>query len=161
MRVYVYSLTTVVTFQTRVYLLGNILYKSNGRLFPECPQVHRNPGWMIVHWESTPNFGISGLNNSFYQVSPPRFERKYGNIILTLTWIASLCIYFQTSKIQPSRVWIRLCKLCKWTQKLRDKVVSNKRDCRCENTLKPVALNIACWLKVFIRGSQWGDGFYG
>ena len=82
----------------------------------------------------------------FYQASPPRFERKYGNIILTLTWIASLCIYFQTSKIQPSRVWIHLCKLCKWTQKLRDKVVWNKRDCRCENTLKPVALNIACWL---------------
>ena len=70
--------------QTRVYLLINMLYKSNGRLFPECPEVHQNPGWMIVHWESTPNFCISGLNNSFYQASPPRFKRKYGNITLTL-----------------------------------------------------------------------------
>ena len=53
-------------------------------------------------------------------------------------------IYFHTFKIQPSKVWTRLCKLCKWTQKLRDKIVSNKtKTVGANNILKHYALNIA------------------
>ena len=63
-------------------------------------------------------------------------------------------------KIQSSKVWIRLCKLCEWTQKLQDKIVSNKKKktlTRAKNILKPYALNIAYWLWILydLGSAEW------
>ena len=70
-------------------------------------------------------------------------------------------IYFRMFKIQPSKVWIRLCKLCKWTQKLRDKIVSNKtKTVGAKNTFKHYALNIAycLWILYDLGSAIWlGD----
>ena len=70
-------------------------------------------------------------------------------------------IYFRTLKFQPSTVWIRLCKLCKWTQKLRDKIVSNEtKTVGAKNTFKHYALNIAycLWILYDLGSAIWlGD----
>ena len=70
-------------------------------------------------------------------------------------------IYFRTFKIQPSKVWIRLCKLCKWTQKLRDKIVSNEtKTVGAKNTFKHYALNISycLWILYDLGSAIWlGD----
>ena len=68
-------------------------------------------------------------------------------------------IYFHTAfKIQPSKVWIRSCKLCKWTQKLRDKIVSNKtKTVGAKNTSRHYALNIAycLWILYDLGSAMW------
>ena len=82
---------------------------------------------------------------SIYHAPPPPHTirekiRQYNHSSLELPHY--IYIYFHTFKIQPSKVWTRLCKLCKWTQKLRDKIVSNKTNTvGAKNILKHYVLN--------------------
>ena len=86
----------VYSLNTRVFFVKYTLQKQR--------RTSSRDGWMIVHWKSTPKFCMSSLNYSFFYAPPPPTPFK--------------------TKI--SKGWIRLYKLCKWRQKLRDKIVSNK-----------------------------------
>ena len=61
---------------------------------------------------------------------------------------------------KSSKVWIRFCKLCKWTQKLQNKIVSTKQRLGAKNILKHNSWNIAycLWILYDLGSAIWlGD----
>ena len=151
MRVYIYYVLNTYVF------LRNILYKSNVKLFPEFPQVHRNwSGCLIVHWASTPKFCISGLKNSFYHTPPlptPFVVRQYdNNSSLELPHYVNISIRSKYSLQKFRFVYVN------YANERINKIVSNKtKTTGAKNTLKHYALNIAycLWILYDLGSAIW------
>ena len=153
MRVYIYYVLNTYVF------LRNILYKSNVKLFPEFPQVHRNwSGCLIVHWASTPKFCISGLEKLLLSHTPTphpiREEvRQYdNNSSLELPHYVYISIHSKYSLQKFRLVYVN------YANERINKIVSNKtKTIGAKNTLKHYALNIAycLWILYDLGSAIW------
>ena len=118
---------------------------------------------MIVHWESTPKFYISGLNNSFYRSLPPPHPirekvRQYNhNSPLELPHYVYISIRFKYSLQKFGFVSVNYVNERKNS---RTKSSQTKQRLGAKNTLKHNAWNIAycLWILYDLGSAIWlGD----